>query len=306
MKTSARNQFARHRDRGALRRRQRRGRADAARRAAHRRHRHPRQHAQRSACARSMTAIALVKASSVLLATDLRRRRGCRRATSCRARSRRHAGRGEREVVHRPRRRRPHRGHRHPGQRAVARPRRGRARDRPVQGLERDPRRHCITPSPNGTGRGRRHAPPRLSAAAAGQPLHHRHQRVDLLAGVVERQRRPHGGLEAEAAQDRLGAVVAGAHGDAFAGSARAPTSSVLVAVEHERQHAGLLGARCRSGAGPGSRCSACGGVLEQLVLVAGDVVDADALDVVDARRPGRRRRRCCRCRPRSAPARGW
>jgi DNA-binding transcriptional LysR family regulator len=43
------------------------------------------------------------------------------------------------------------------------------------------------------------------------------HQRVEVFEGVVGRQRGAHGALQAEAPQDRLGAVVAAAHRDAFA-----------------------------------------------------------------------------------------
>ena len=46
--------------------------------------------------------------------------------------------------------------------------------------------------------------------------MQHRHEGIDLLAGVVEGQGRPHRGFLPETAQDGLGAVVAGAHRDAF------------------------------------------------------------------------------------------
>ena len=52
--------------------------------------------------------------------------------------------------------------------------------------------------------------------AADGELPQRCDQRVDVLAGVVERQRRADGAFVAEAAHDRLGAVVTRAHGDPF------------------------------------------------------------------------------------------
>jgi hypothetical protein len=53
----------------------------------------------------------------------------------------------------------------------------------------------------------------------------HGDQRIDLLAGVVERQRSTHGAFLSEPAQDRLGAVMARTHRDALAVERR-PISS--------------------------------------------------------------------------------
>jgi hypothetical protein len=56
---------------------------------------------------------------------------------------------------------------------------------------------------------------------------------VDVLAHVVRRERRAHGALHAEATEDRLGAVVAGADGDAFLVERRAELLGAL-AVDDE------------------------------------------------------------------------
>ena len=65
------------------------------------------------------------------------------------------------------------------------------------------------------------------------------HQRVDLVASVVHRQRCARGRGHAEAIHDRLRAVMTGADGDALAIHDR-PDVVRVHPVEHERQDAGL------------------------------------------------------------------
>ena len=65
-------------------------------------------------------------------------------------------------------------------------------------------------------------------------------ERVDVLAGVVEARATGAPCLQAEPAQDRLGAMVAGAHGDALPVERLADILGAD-AVEHERENAGLL-----------------------------------------------------------------
>src|SRR5689334_21886240 len=66
------------------------------------------------------------------------------------------------------------------------------------------------------------------------------HQRVDVLAPVVERQGGARGGGAAQAPHQRLAAMVAGADGDALAVEHRAHVVRMQLA-ELERQHGGLL-----------------------------------------------------------------
>jgi len=102
---------------------------------------------------------------------------------------------------------------------------------------------------------------------------------IHFLAGVVEGQGGPHRGFQAEAAQDGLGAVVAGAHGDAFLVEGLAHFLS-LEAFQHEGGDAGLVPRRADD-AQAGNGFEAVGGVFQQGVLVAGDVFQADAFHVV-------------------------
>ena len=53
------------------------------------------------------------------------------------------------------------------------------------------------------------------TCGGGGEPVQRGDQEVDLAAGVVHGKRRPDGRLQPVAAQDRLGAVVAGADRDA-------------------------------------------------------------------------------------------
>jgi hypothetical protein len=61
--------------------------------------------------------------------------------------------------------------------------------------------------------------------AALRDPAHRVDEDVDLLERVVERKRRANRSLQTEATQNRLSAVMAGAHRDAF-GLSALPTSS--------------------------------------------------------------------------------
>src|SRR6266511_2958786 len=101
-------------------------------------------------------------------------------------------------------------------------------------------------------------------------------ERVDVLAGVVERERWADNGLDAEAAQDRLGAVVARAHGDALLVERGADVLGAE-AVEDERHDARLL-ARGADEAQAGDGEEPRGRVFEERVLVGGRGLDADRL----------------------------
>ena len=117
--------------------------------------------------------------------------------------------------------------------------------------------------------------PPVLSGvrAALGDPAHRVDEDVDFVVGVVERERRSDGGFHTHTAQDGLGAVVAGAHGDALGVEGLADFDGV-VSGEHEGQHAGLLiGGPDQSH--PGDDGQPWGGVFQQGVFVGGDPVDA-------------------------------
>src|SRR5882757_1002840 len=132
---------------------------------------------------------------------------------------------------------------------------------------------------PGWTGRTGEEFPSALRAPAAREAVDHVHRDVDLLVGVVERQRGPHRRLHTEAAQDRLGAVVPGAYRDALAVEFAAHLFGAEP-VEHERHDAGLLRRRPDQ-AQPGDLPQAGGEVLDQGVLVGRDVRHAEALDVV-------------------------
>ena len=78
---------------------------------------------------------------------------------------------------------------------------------------------------------------PALDPAQGGR------QRVDIGVGVVERKGRAHRAFESEPPQDRLRAVMARAHRDAFLIERRAYPFTLL-AVQNEGDDAGLLGGR--------------------------------------------------------------
>src|ERR1700730_10380735 len=65
-------------------------------------------------------------------------------------------------------------------------------------------------------------------------------ERVDILAGVVERKGRPHGRLVPEPAQDRLRAMMTGAHCNASAVKSCAD-SLAAPAIKHEGDYAGFF-----------------------------------------------------------------
>jgi hypothetical protein len=76
--------------------------------------------------------------------------------------------------------------------------------------------------------------------------------------------------------------MVAGAHGNAFFVERR-PDLLRPVAGEDEGQHAGLVTGRADQ-ANAGDRLDPLRGVGKQVMLVAGDVLDADPLHIVDRR----------------------
>ena len=120
----------------------------------------------------------------------------------------------------------------------------------------------------------------RRSLSLKRDAAHRRDQRVDILVRVVERERRPHRRLEPEAAQDRLRAVVAGAHRDAFPVERLADVLGAA-AVEHEGDDARAF-ARRADEAQPRNAREPATVALDQLVLVARDRLDADAVEIVD------------------------
>src|SRR5262249_46991873 len=105
------------------------------------------------------------------------------------------------------------------------------------------------------------------------------HEGVDFFLGGVQGQGGPSGGRHAETVHERLGAVVAGPQGDSFLIQDRADVVRVD-AVEYEGNRSGFL---------PGRTDEAYAGDLQQsfrrihqeLVLVSGDVLQADLLHVV-------------------------
>src|ERR1700731_1105303 len=114
--------------------------------------------------------------------------------------------------------------------------------------------------------------------AALGDPSYRVEENVDLLERVVERKRGTDRGFQSQATQDRLRAVMAGAHRDAF-GVERLAHLKRVVSGQHERQHAGLFGcgahqADTRDVGQPRSR------VVQQRALVRGDALQAQPLDV--------------------------
>ena len=85
---------------------------------------------------------------------------------------------------------------------------------------------------------------------------------VDVFADVVEGEGGADGGFEAEAAEDGLGAVVAGADGDALLVEGGADVFGAL-AVEDEGDDAGFLGGGADDAeAGDGGRALSVGGGL--------------------------------------------
>ena len=95
-------------------------------------------------------------------------------------------------------------------------------------------------------------------------------ERVDVLAGVVHRQRGTRGGGHAKAIHDRLRAMMAGTDGNAFAIDDGADVVRVY-AVEHER-HDARLAARRADQRTPGITAHDVGGVGQQLLLVLVDL----------------------------------
>ena len=117
---------------------------------------------------------------------------------------------------------------------------------------------------------------PRVSDSIMRRP------EVDFFAGVVEGQARVARCFDAKAAEDRLGAVVAGSDGDSFLVQRRADVFGAE-SIQDEREHAGLF--LCGADqVKAGDALHRFGGIDEQVVLVAGDVDHADAFDVIDGR----------------------
>ena len=90
---------------------------------------------------------------------------------------------------------------------------------------------------------------------------------VDVFAGVVEGEGGADGGFDAEAAEDWLSAVMAGADGDALAIESGADVFGAI-AVEHEREDAGFFAGGADE-AKAGDSKELFGGVDEEVVLVA-------------------------------------
>ena len=118
----------------------------------------------------------------------------------------------------------------------------------------------------------------RRRSAALGDAPHCLDEHVDLVEGVVERERRTHRGLQTEASQNRLRAVVPSPHGNAVGVECLAHLQR-LVAGQHEGQHAGLFFGRADQ-SHPGNVGQQGSGVLEQCMLVGRDPLDAVLLDV--------------------------
>src|SRR3984957_3630409 len=76
-----------------------------------------------------------------------------------------------------------------------------------------------------------------------GDPPERHDQPINVSARIVKGQRRPHRALHSETPQDRLGAVMSGAHGYALLIERSADVFGP-VAVQNEREHSRLLGRR--------------------------------------------------------------
>ena len=117
--------------------------------------------------------------------------------------------------------------------------------------------------------------------AAGGEAVEDRDERVDIGAGIVQREGGPHTGFLTEATEDGLGAMMPGADGDAV-GIKGGAYLFRLIAVENEREDAGLVGRRADE-AQTGNVFEQPGCILQKIVFVLTDEVHADAGDVVDS-----------------------
>ena len=129
-------------------------------------------------------------------------------------------------------------------------------------------------------------------------------QRVHVVLRVVEREGRPHGALEPEPAQDRLGAVVPGAHRDALPVEAAPDVLGPVPSRTKESTPALCVGRADQPQAR--ERSQALRGVVEQLVLVAATRSRCRRGRGSRAPRRARRRRRCCRCPASNRAGGGW
>src|SRR5664280_1324149 len=99
-------------------------------------------------------------------------------------------------------------------------------------------------------------------------------QSIDVLTGVVRRKRRPYGAVVSEPAEDRLCAVMTRAHRDPLAVERNAHLLG-RASLENERQDGGLLW-RHPDYSQTGDLQQSARRMLEQLVLVVGDVLQAN------------------------------
>ena len=121
------------------------------------------------------------------------------------------------------------------------------------------------------SGRGLEHARDALDALC---------QTVYLFTGVVEAEGGAHGAEDAQVVDEGLGAVVAGAHGDAQAVEQGAHVHGVDVADEEADD--GVLAVGGSEDAHAGYGAETVHGIAGEAVLVGADVVHAQPLDVVD------------------------
>src|SRR5580700_1088587 len=106
------------------------------------------------------------------------------------------------------------------------------------------------------------------------------HQRIDILTGVVEGQRRTDCALNSHAAQDGLSTVVARSYRDALLVERDSNIFGANV-IENERHHARLL-ACCADQPQAWYRKQFRRAVIQEIVLVGRDVLHSDFAHIID------------------------
>ena len=104
-------------------------------------------------------------------------------------------------------------------------------------------------------------------------------QYVYILAGVVGRKDRAHRRFNAETAQDGLGTVMPGAHGNTLFVECDANIVRALV-VEHQRDDPSLFPG-CADNLQARHRAQAGSGVFEKVVFIPTDVFQPDGSDII-------------------------
>src|SRR5262245_7902527 len=136
-----------------------------------------------------------------------------------------------------------------------------------------------------GPGRPRRNDPATRLSESRPETLHRRGQGVDLFWGVVDGEagpRRPH---DPEGAHERLGAVMASAHGDAFRVQKGRHVMRMKARDAECHDRAAILGHVRTVDAHPVDAGESPEGMARQLPLVLHDPLHAEFLEILDRRR---------------------